>query len=329
MGSIGISSNPRIIYLNKPLTPDTFLLFLNPLFTSLLISLTRMDHCKIEEAEIINSPYLSIIRDGPPPRSLFDAIAYNGQVLPPNSIPVSFLVSTSNWDSLHLRVLHVHCLNDLPLARIFPPAYMISEKSTLALRVDQLFGLPRDRVKSGLFDLMEINHSFYAELSFLLRTDQKTPSPIIKTDRPRSAIISAYRRSLGGPPDTILGSSFPDSSSGSAFSYGSSGEIGAQSNVVSELTDTTEVVTNNMVIAFLTTLSNLAYPTKTPSQSRPEFNAKPDNFSLVLMGTQITSINDGSGWKTRFSKTYNQWVRTGGAPLITLEVHYPKFCKTI
>jgi len=81
-----------------------------------------------------------------------------------------------------------------------------------------------------------------------------------------------------------------------------------------------EAVTNNMIVAFATILSNLAYPVKNPMQHRPEFNAKPDNLILVLMGGQITSINDGSGWLTRYSKTYNQWVHTGGAPLIMIEV---------
>jgi hypothetical protein len=42
------------------------------------------------------------------------------------------------------------------------------------------------------------------------------------------------------------------------------------------------------------------------------------------MGAEIISINDGSGWKIRFSKTYSQWVRTGGAPLFTIEVRCPR-----
>src|SRR5947207_7851990 len=133
-----------------------------------------MTHCNVNENEIANSPYLRIIRNSPAPRSLFDAIANDGQVLPPNPKPVSFIVSTSNWDVLHLRVLHVHCLNDLQLNRIFPQAYSISESSDIALRVQQLFGLPKDKVKSGFFDLTEMTHPFYSELSFLLRTNQKT-----------------------------------------------------------------------------------------------------------------------------------------------------------
>ena len=282
-----------------------------------------MDHCHIDEEEIANSPYLRLIRDSPAPATLFDAIANDGQVLPPNPKPVSFIVSTSNWDVLHLRVLHVHCLNDLPLSRIFPQAYAIPVESDVALRVQNLFALSKDKVKSGFFDAAEQTNPFYSELSFLLRTNQKTLLlPLESTTRQNMMLSRPH--SIVAPPDTILASSFGDSTSGSMFSYGSSGDptdpsLGDNSN------DTTEVVTNNMIVAFLSILSNVAYPMKNPPQCRPEFNAKPDNFTLILMGASLTSINDGSGWKIRFSKTYNQWVRTGGAPLITLEVQLLTF----
>lgn len=284
-----------------------------------------MDHRTVHENEITNSQYFPLIRDRPAPRTLFDAIANDGQVLLPNPTPISFIVSTSNWDVLHLRILHVHCLSDLPLSRIYPQAYTVNESSDLASRVRALFGLAKDKVKSGFFDLMETTHPFYSELSFLLRTNQKTPSPPTRTDRPRPGVISAPSRPVNGPSDTILASSFPDSSTGSTFSYGSSGDTRGLADSGDKLADTTEVVTNNMIVAFTTILSNMAYPVKNPLQPRPEFNAKPDNFTLMLLGAEITSINDGSGWKTRFSKTYNQWVRTGGAPLFTIEVRSLSF----
>jgi len=287
-----------------------------------------MDHCRIDDDEIASSPYLRLSRDSPAPTTLFDAVANDGQVLPPNPKPVSFVVSTSNWDVLHLRVLHVHCLNDLPLNRIFPQLYAIPYESDVALRVKNLFGLSKDNVRSGFFDAAAQTNPFYSELSFLLRTNQKTPSPPIRTDKPRQNVVPRRPLSIVAPPDTILASSFGESTSGSTFSYGSSGDL-TDPNLGDILNDTTEVVTNNMIVAFLSILSNIAYPTKNPLHCRPEFNAKPDNLTLILMGASLTSINDGSGWKTRFSKTFNQWVRTGGAPLITLEVRIPTFIKDL
>jgi hypothetical protein len=164
-----------------------------------------------------------------------------------------------------------------------------------------------------------MSHPFYSELSVLIRTNQKTSSPPTKTDAPLAAMIPAQFRSTGGAANTILGSSFTDSTTRSTFSYVSSGDRGSPSNIIPDsLVDTMEVVTNNMIVAFTTILSNLVYAVR---PHRPEFNAKPDNLTLVLMGGEITSINDGSGWRTRFSKAYDQWVCTGGAPLITIEVH--------
>lgn len=283
-----------------------------------------MRHYDVTDEEIRNSPYHRMIHDSPAPRTLFDAVAYDGQVLPPNPRPFSFLVSTSSWDVVHLRVLHVLCFNALPLSRIFPQQHTINEQSELALRIRRLFALSRDDVRSGSYDLTEMTYPFYSELSVLLRTNQKTPSPPMRPDSPRPTPIMTQFRPSTRAPNTILGSSFTDSTTGSTFSYVSSGDTGSYNNVGGDnLVDTMEVVTNNMIVAFTSFLSNLFYPVRNPLQHRPEFNAKPDNFTLVLMGGHITSINDGSGWKTRYSKTYSQWVRTGGAPLITIEVCCP------
>src|SRR5271169_2699495 len=74
-----------------------------------------------------------------------------------------------------------------------------------------------------------------------------------------------------------------------------------------------------MIVNFLHFLSNLAYPDKNPTQPRPEFSGKPDCLRFPLGGYLITSVNDGSGWKMRFSRSGNQWVPTGKVPLITIE----------
>jgi len=135
-------------------------------------------------------------------------------MLPPNAKPLSFLVNTSSWDVIHLRVLRVLCFNDLPLNRIYPPQYAIPEGSELALRVQKLFGLSREEVRSASFSATDMTNPFYSELSILIRTNQKTPSPPTKTDAPHSSAIAAQVRSVGGAANTILGSSFPESSIG-------------------------------------------------------------------------------------------------------------------
>jgi hypothetical protein len=283
-----------------------------------------MDHRSITENEITHSPFFPVIHDGEVPKTIFEALFYDGKILPLNTKPVAFRVSTSNWDTVHLKVLNVVCLGDLPLSRIFPQAHMIPETSELAVRVQGLFGLAKDEVKRGSFDETDITRPFYSELSFLLGTFHQTPSPPPpRIHRPRPGAMSAPPRSVVGVPDTILSGSFPDSSSGSTFSYDSPPDTTARESLDEQLTDSSEVVTNNMIVAFASILSYLAYPVKNPLQDRPMFNAKPDSFTLLLQGAEIKSINDGSGWKMRFSKGGNQWVRKGGAPLISLEVCSP------
>lgn len=83
--------------------------------------------------------------------------------------------------------------------------------------------------------------------------------------------------------------------------------------------DTREIITNNLLVAFLSLLSDIAYRINDPTRLRPEFNSCPERLKFLLAGGAVTSENDGSGWKMRFSKSTNQWVRTGGAPIISLE----------
>jgi hypothetical protein len=75
-----------------------------------------------------------------------------------------------------------------------------------------------------------------------------------------------------------------------------------------------------MVIAFLDILTTLAFPDFNPVKERVEVNEWPDSIKIVLNGTALTSINNGSAYKMRWSNTGNQWVTTGGAPIFTIEV---------
>jgi len=83
--------------------------------------------------------------------------------------------------------------------------------------------------------------------------------------------------------------------------------------------DTREIVSNNLLVAFLSLLSDIVHRINDPTKPRPEFNACPERLKFLLAGGEVTSENNGSGWKMRFSKTTNQWVRTGVAPIISLE----------
>jgi len=93
-----------------------------------------------------------------------------------------------------------------------------------------------------------------------------------------------------------------------------------ESSKTSELRDVQEVVTNSMIIAFLQVISTLRYNEFNPVKPRPVFSMLPDHIKFVLMGASLTSENDGSGWKTRWSRSGRQYVNSGGAPLLTVKV---------
>jgi hypothetical protein len=229
----------------------------------------------------------------------------------------AFLCSTSGWSSKHTDALKVLQFRNFPLKRLCPVTCIIPETSDLAQKVRNAFSLPAEDVKASRYDSMLITSRFYDELSTLLRTSKKTPSPIIRDSFPkRQTAPFTYSSPSDHDPDTIMGMSFGSTSEGSSFTSSRS----PQRNSTNDQNDIREIVTNNMIIAFLSILSSLAYPEKNPVKTRPEFNALPDAFKFTLMGAQLTSENDGSGWKKRWSKSEKQWVTTGGAPLVTIEV---------
>jgi hypothetical protein len=179
-----------------------------------------------------------------------------------------FLCSTSGWTAKHLEALKVIEFANFPLDRLCPGSYAISATSNLAQQVRNTFSLPAEDVKAGRYDMMSITNWFYTELSNLLRTDRKTPSPLVKHIAPKRAIIPfTFISPPDKDPDTILGMSFGSTSDDTNYS-----PIGSPlPNSPKEEADIREIVTNNMVVAFMSILANLAYPERNPTKSRPEF----------------------------------------------------------
>lgn len=232
------------------------------------------------------------------------------------------MCSTSGWSSKHLEALRVVLFQSFPLHRLCPASYVIPEGSHLAQQVTNAFSVPAEDVKAGRYDMFSYTQAFYHELSILLRTDRKTPSPIVRDAQPRRNMAPfTYVSPPDKKSDSILGMSLDSSTDDSNYSPTMSPRQGA----TRQETDVREVVTNNMIVAFLSTLSNLAYPERNPTKIRPEFNALPDHIKFTIFGTSLSSENDGSGWKTRFSRSERQWVCTGGAPLLTIQVQFPLF----
>lgn len=233
-----------------------------------------------------------------------------------------FLCSTSGWSSKHLEALKVVLFQNFPLHRLCPASYIIPATSDLAQQVINAFSVSAEDVKAGRYDMLSYTNWFYNELSILLRTDRKTPSPIVKDAQPRRNMAPfAYVSPPDKNSDSIFGMSLGSSTDDSNYN-----PIGSpRRGTAREEVDIREIVTNNMIVAFLSILGNLAYPERNPMKPRPEFNTLPDAIKFTLFGTSLSSENDGSGWKMRFSRSEKQWVSTGGAPLITIEVQYLLF----
>ena len=270
-----------------------------------------MTHYYISQNEMQSHPDMALLREEET-LPLYKAAHRLGR---------AFLCSTSGWSSKHTDALKVLQFRNFPVERLCPATYIIPETSDIAQKVRNAFSLSAEDVKASRYDSMLITSQFYDDLSTLLRTSRKTPSPIVRDAVPKRQISPfTYISPPDHDPDTIMGMSFGSTSDGSSYSPSRS----PQRNQTNDQNHIREIVTNTMVVAFLSILSNLAYPEKNPVKTRPEFNAWPDAIKFTLMGAQLASENDGSGWKTRWSNSEKQWVTTGGAPLITIEVQ-PKF----
>lgn len=190
-----------------------------------------------------------------------------------------------------------------------------------------------------------LHNKFVVPLHFLLKTPKRdnmtwrrlqagstlsSPTFFVPTEKhllqssspwPRSAspVPFTFVSPLNKDVDTILGMSFSSPSDDSNYSTSTIGS--PRLTRTKDDIDVRDIVTNNMVVAFMSILTNLCYSERNPTKTRPEFNALPDTIKFTLYGTQLTSVNNGSGWKMRFSKSEKQWVSTGGAPLITIQVN--------
>jgi hypothetical protein len=294
-----------------------------------IASIMAGKHYDITASELENHPDLPILRH-PDTLSLYYATKL---------LERRFLCSTSSWSGVHLRALKVLQFVDLPLDRICPSTYIVDETSEVAQIVRTTLSLPPREVMARRYSQRSLEAQFYNQLAVLLRTTQHSPSP-----RSNQNAIIARRRSTAttslavpqlttslavSPPDqegdTILGMSFRSEDSGSSY-YPSQTSPQSPRNDSSDAPASTallqvrEIVTNSLIIAFLEVVSSIIYPEYNPVKPKPEFNVSPDHIKLVLMGSALTSENDGSGWKMRWSKSGGQYVSTGGAPLVTVEV---------
>jgi hypothetical protein len=263
-------------------------------------------HYDISQDELQTHPIMKILRK-PDALSLYETAYKEGR---------DFLRSTSGWSSKHLEALRVVQFSNFPVHRLCPAWCIVLPTSSPAQQVIKAFSVSAEDVKAGRYDMLSSTYWFYNELSTLLRTDRKTPSPVLRDAQPRANMAPfVYVSPPDKNSDSILGMSFGSSTDDSNYS-----PMRSPQRETREEVDTREIVTNNMIVAFLSILGNLAYPERNPTKTRPEFNALPDAIRFTLCGASLTSENDGSGWKMRFSRSEKQWVSTGGAPLITIEV---------
>lgn len=272
-------------------------------------NMTSKSHSYVSQKEIEEHPAYRVINEQDT-YSIYEAgLVYDHE----------FNCSTYRWGSKHIRALRVLLFEDFPMDRICPASYAISQASELAERVSNAFKLSSADVNMGRYSMDSITSWFFDELAHLIRMNKKTPSFIVAHAKPKRSLAPfVYVSPPDKNPSSILGMAFSEDSEGT--SYVPTTSPLRQRN--QEEVDVREVITNNMTIAFMSILSNMAHPQRNPTQPRPVFNAKPDCIRFFLNGHNLSSVNDGSGWKTRFSLSEKQWVLTGGAPLLTLEVLY-------
>jgi hypothetical protein len=114
----------------------------------------------------------------------------------------------------------------------------------------------------------------------------------------------------------------------------------ATSNPTSE--DKSETVTNFLLINFLYLLGELENSVKNSKRGTilfryvyhqvpcflTRYSADHDHFAIMLEGKACGSENDGSGWRSRWSESARQRVKSGRVPLCSLEVIYIYSCQT-
>ena len=248
----------------------------------------------------------------------------------PNSISANslafpdFLESTSTWNQRHIIAFRMLDFNDLPLHYLYPQTYYPTADDPVIVKVEQLFILSQDEIRQGNFDMVQTGaaFSFYQAIQDCLRTQQKTPSPPQVPTRPQRV----------SQPQSPVHQYNLSSSSGSSFLPSISSVHVISVNPTNE--DKTEAVTNILVITYLYLLAALENTTKEASSRKKvlfryvhpvialinSLSAHHDHFVVMVEGKACGSENDGSGWRSRWSQSGGQWVKSGQIPLCSIEV---------
>jgi hypothetical protein len=214
----------------------------------------------------------------------------------PNSISANalvfpdFLESTSTWNQRHIISFRMLDFNDIHISSMYPTSFYPSETDPVVQNVKKLFFLNRQDVRKGNFDITAIGaaFSFYKTLQDCLRTQQKTPSPNQITAHPPSRPHSAVATHHHTVSDSSSSSFLPSTNSGSLSTTNSTG-------------DKTETVSNILI-------------------THVNWSAEQDHFAVMVEGKACGSENDGSGWRSRWSESTGQWVKSGRFPLCSIEV---------
>jgi len=243
----------------------------------------------------------------------------------PNSISANalafpdFLESTSTWNQRHIISFRMLDFNDLSISSMYPSLFHPSETDPVIINVKTLFRLSRDDVRKGNFDIVSIGatFSFYKTLQDCLRTQQKTPSPNQPVTHPPPRPRPVFATHHYAISDSSSSSFLPSISS-------------ASMPPVNPTSDKTETVSNILIIQFLHILTALE-TARTPSHNilfrysrrlyRVDVSAEQDHFVVMVEGKACGSENDGSGWRSRWSESSGQWVKSGRFPLCSIEVH--------
>jgi len=80
-----------------------------------------------------------------------------------------------------------------------------------------------------------------------------------------------------------------------------------------------EIGTHFFIINFLSFVTKLAWPMNNPARRRTYVDLSPDQIKFRLCKETLSSENDGSVWKERYSTSAGQWSTLDGAPLLTIQ----------
>ena len=280
---------------------------MNPLVSSL-------PHRAVPSAdEMIRHESRDLIRKSDP-----KSIRGNALVFP------DFLESTSTWSQRHIIAFHMLDFNDLPIDCLYPQMYYPPTDDPVIVEVERLFTLSKDDIRQGKVGRVATGpaFSFYRTLQDCLRTQQKTPSPPQVPTRPQRSSQQRVPIHQYTVSDSSSSSFLPSMSSMDATIL----------NPTSE--DKSETVSNFLVINYLYLLADLENEANETSAGKcvlfrfiqssflsDSISANHDHFTVTVEGKPCGSENDGAAWRSRWSESTRQWVKSGQIPLCSLEVN--------